>query len=104
MKKFINGTDMYQTITSGIDLYSKETETYVFVYNNKGSIDVYNGITVEKAEELNKKMQEAEEGYWGALLGPGGSIYDSAEYKKDYPYTVFYLHPSTAFHGLNPPQ
>lgn len=86
MKKFINGTDMYQTITSDIDLYSKETETYVFAYNDHGSIAVYSGITIEQAAELNKKMQETGEGYWGALLGPGGYIYDSADYKKEYPY------------------
>lgn len=75
---FNSGQKMYDFIESGGDLYSPSIETYVFVYNEEGSICVYTGIDSEYAKELDSGDE-----YWGAYLGwRGSAIYDTTEYKK----------------------
>lgn len=61
------------------DLYNPDLETYVFVYNEVGSICEYS-IDKEEAEELARKCKETGEEYWGAMLGPGGNIFDDESY------------------------
>ncbi len=69
--------EMLKRIQSGTDLYNPEKKLYVFCYNEEGSICVYH-IDNDRAAELAKEAKEAGE-YWGALLGPGGAIYDDPE-------------------------
>ena len=77
--KFDNAEDMLYTITGGTDLYCEDTETYVFLYNNEGSICVYRGIDKDEADKL-EELAVADEEYWGAYLGAGGDIIDSDRY------------------------
>ena len=69
---------MLSALHEGTDLYSPSRNTYVFIYNEKGSIAVYTSITQEIADDLR-----SQEGYWGGNLGPGGNIYDSEEYFEE---------------------
>lgn len=79
--KFKSVKEMLDIIQSGIDLYNIETEQYVFLYNEKGAVAVYN-IANDEAEELDRNAKENDE-YWGAYLGTGGRIYDEPlEYCK----------------------
>lgn len=70
---FTSPEEMYEALQT-TDLYSREKEQYVFLYNNDGAIAVY-PITVEEAEKLASLSAETDE-YWGAFLGIGGDIYD----------------------------
>ena len=76
---FINGKDMLTHIIAGHDLYNKEKEIYVFVYNSADSICYY-FISNEEAEELKKKAEDSDE-LWSAFLGVGGWIVDDPEYE-----------------------
>ena len=73
--KFASPEQLLGYIQSGRDLYSPSEKTYVFVYNQDGSICTYDNISEEKASIL---MEQDE--YWGAYLGCGGGIYDTEEY------------------------
>jgi len=70
---------MLSLITSGVDLYCEDTETYVFLYNEEESICVYYGIDKEQADELEAEALANDE-YWAAYLGWGGHIIDSDEW------------------------
>lgn len=72
--KFNSAQEMLDVIKKGTDLYNPNTNTYVFVYSDAGSIAYYR-IDNEEAKELERKAREADE-YWGAFLGPGGWIVD----------------------------
>ena len=77
--RFNNGREMLDLLEKDIDLYSPEAETYVFRYNEAGSIAYYS-LDKNEARELAVKAKEDGE-YWGGLLGPGGYIVDSEEYE-----------------------
>lgn len=79
--KFNSATEMLDYIKEGNDLYNPVLETYVFLYNDCGSIAIYS-ITVEHANILSKKAADID-GFWGGCLGPGGYIYDDPSY-EDY--------------------
>ena len=77
--RFANGSEMLKE-TEWKDLYNPVTQQYVFGYNGCGSIAVYY-ITNEEAEKL--KQETTDTGfYWGAILGPGGRIYDDPSYER----------------------
>ena len=79
--KFTTAQEMLEFIQDGNDLWSQSAETYVFVYNDAGSICIYS-INKEKAKQLASDAKKYDE-YWGAFLGIGGSIYDDPSY-EDY--------------------
>lgn len=56
------------------DLYNLKTGEYVFQYNDKRAIAVYQ-LSEEAVIELDTTSSLNGE-YWGAMLGPGGRIYD----------------------------
>lgn len=74
--KFSSANDMLEKIKVN-DYYNYITEEYVFTYNDRDSIAVYN-IDKDEAKKLSKQAKENDE-YWGAFLGPGGYIYDEPE-------------------------
>lgn len=80
---FTSAEDMLNEIAVN-DLYNPKTGDYVFLYNETGSIAVYN-LSNETAEEI---ARSAGEECWSAFLGPGGTIYgDTSNYewcKKHY--------------------
>ena len=79
---FSNGKEMLDVIIHDcLDLYNSETEQYVFVYSDCGSICEYS-ISNEHAEQL-RKLKEEDGEYWGAHLGIGGYIYDDPSH-EDY--------------------
>lgn len=71
--KFSSANDMFEKIKVN-DYYNHITEEYVFTYNDRDSIAVYN-IDKDEAKKLSKQAKENDE-YWGAFLGSGGYIYD----------------------------
>ena len=71
--KFSSANDMLEKLKAN-DYYNHITEEYVFTYNDRDSIAVYN-IDKDEAKKLSKQAKENDE-YWGAFLGPGGYIYD----------------------------
>jgi hypothetical protein len=73
---FKSGSEMLEALKTN-DLYNTETGEYVFSYNEAGAVCVY-VLNKSEAKEIAKKSQEDDE-YWGAYLGPGGSIYDPEE-------------------------
>lgn len=82
--KFKSASDMKSTLDKK-DLYNPNTETYVFLYNEAGSIAVYEDISLDEALQLEKDAKAINE-YWAAFLGPGGEIYDDVShplYNKD---------------------
>lgn len=74
--RFINASEMLTDIQSGSDLYNLETGDYVFGYSGSGAIAVYN-LTINYATWLARETERLGEEYWGALLGPGGRIYEN---------------------------
>jgi hypothetical protein len=76
---FESAKQMLETLDC-MDLYNTETENYVFLYNECGSICVYQ-IEKEMAIELDKKSREADGEQWSAFLGTGGSIYDDPRHE-----------------------
>lgn len=76
---FENGKEMLELIQSGIDLYHEGSDTYVFVYNDYGSICTYD-IGSVKAYELSKQ-KKADGECWSAHLGWGGCIYDDPSHE-----------------------
>lgn len=79
--KFSNGAEMLDAIVGKqMDLYCLEKETYVFSYNGFASIAVYDWIDESELDELIQFQQETYGEYWGAILGPGGKIYDDDNY------------------------
>lgn len=78
--KFASAKEMLDYINDNHDLYSPTAETYVFNYNDVGSICTYS-IDAEEATELAKEVaKNPDELYWGALLGPGGEIWDDTKH------------------------
>ena len=101
--KFENGSQMYDYIRSGKDLYSKSQGIYAFVYNDAGAICIYT-LCPEDVIQLIADSKEYEE-YWGAFLGWKGSAildegkYDDDEhrYSSDWEMRKLYLQPSLDF-------
>ena len=78
--KFNSAQEMLDVIVKEEnDLYNPNTETYVFVYSDCGSICYYS-IDKEHAKKLAKLKEETGE-YWGAFLGPGGWIVDDPSHE-----------------------
>ena len=71
--KFTSEEELLDCVRTGVDLYSPSLELYMFLYNDDGAICTYS-IAHDHALELSQKDE-----YWGAYLGPGGSIYDDPE-------------------------
>ena len=71
--KFTSEEELLDCIRTGVDLYSPSLELYMFLYNDAGAVCTYS-IAHDHALELVQKDE-----YWGAYLGPGGSIYDDPE-------------------------
>ena len=83
MFHFLSGEEMLEVLNK-VDLYNPETGSYVFLYNECGSICQYD-IDRDEAGELC--IEQSENGdYWCAFLGVGGNIYDdpSCECYEDY--------------------
>ncbi len=76
---FTSAKDMLARVQKE-DFYNMVTEEYVFGYNDAGSIAVYN-IGYDEARELQKKVEESDEEYWGAFLGAGGRIWDDESHE-----------------------
>lgn len=72
--KFETAEQMLDYINSNHDLYSRKAETYIFNYNEAGSVCIYS-IDENEASQLAKKANDTKE-YWAAFLGMGGRIYD----------------------------
>ena len=77
--RFKSGEEMLTIIQEGIDLYNKEKEIYVFVYNVEGSICYYN-INNKEAEKLKQQSKECCDG-WAAFLGFGGWVVDDPSHE-----------------------
>lgn len=72
--KFGTAQEMLDTVQCGNDLFCPKDGLYVFEYNDEGAICSYRTSLWEamKIQDLAKEGGD----YWGAFLGPGGSIYD----------------------------
>jgi phytoene dehydrogenase-like protein len=90
--EFQDGKEMYEYLKHH-DLYDKESEVYVFLYNEDGALCTYD-VTMEEACSLAEKSAEDDGQYWGAYLGPGGTVLDNTEYE---PEQELYLQPSYDF-------
>lgn len=77
--KFRTPEEMLFFINTGNDLYSAQAETYIFSYNDVGSVCTYD-ISPSEAKDLDAKAKEVGE-YWSALLGVGGSIWDDPSHE-----------------------
>ena len=77
--QFESADKMMETLHHYGALYNIDTDDYVFIYNDCGSIAVYD-IEPTEAIDLQRQGWEAGE-YWGAFLGVGGWIYDDESYK-----------------------
>ena len=73
--KFGTAEEMMGTLQC-CDLYSPELEKYVFLYNDRGALCVYD-IGLSEAKELDRMCRESGEESWSGMLGPGGNIYDA---------------------------
>ncbi len=72
--RFASAKEMFEYLQDVGDLYSPDERIYVFNYSESGALAVYR-ICELRAKELSRDSKKADE-YWGAFLGPGGSIYD----------------------------
>lgn len=77
--RFKTPEQMLGYINDNHDLYSRKAETYIFNYNEAGSVCSYH-IDEEKAKELSIKAK-ADGEYWGAFLGTGGEIWDDPSHE-----------------------
>lgn len=77
--RFDTPEQMLEFINAGHDLYSEKAEVYVFSYNEAGSICTYN-LDPKEAADLAQEANDVGE-YWGALLGPGGQIWDDPSHE-----------------------
>lgn len=75
--EFETPKDMLAFLRSG-DLYNPQTGTYVFSYNDRGSICEYNldEEEVHNVIETKYNIYDDDEQYWGGFLPGGGAIYD----------------------------
>ena len=71
--RFKNEKEMIEHVRKESDIYSPSLELYAFLYSDKGAICTYS-VAHDHALKLSQ-----EDEYWGAYLGPGGSIYDNPE-------------------------
>ena len=72
--KFLNSEDMLNYIHIAGDVYDVDEEKYLFEYNDKGAIAVYN-LAKDRFEKLVKEARKTNS-FISSLLGAGGSIYD----------------------------
>lgn len=72
--RLASAKEMFEYLQDVGDLYSPDERIYVFNYSESGALAVYR-ICELRAKELSRDSKKADE-YWGAFLGPGGSIYD----------------------------
>lgn len=77
---FNSGQEMLDMLINSCDLYSEETSTYVFVYNDCGSIAYY-GLDKDDMDRLKAEAKEVGECVSG-LLGVGGHIIDDPSYDE----------------------
>lgn len=77
--RFSSGEEMLDTLRTA-ELYNPLLEAYVFSYNESESIAVYE-IDGQEANRLSEEIAKTGESYWGALLGPGGYIYDDPSHE-----------------------
>ena len=77
--KFKNGKEMLDFIQAGNDIYNREKELYIFVYNENGALCYYY-ISNKQADALKDISEELGDS-WSALLGAGGKIVEGK--KKD---------------------
>ena len=101
-KKFKNGTEMYEYLCTGRDLYSKRCGIYAFEYNDAHAICIYHLQPDEIAKLIEKSNETGE--YWGAHLGCGGNILEEPNYNdeehryhKEEAIRNLYLGPSLEF-------
>lgn len=98
--KFNSGKEMYELITSGVDLYNKNDGVYVFLYNDADALCCYY-LDEDEAKSIASDANNANE-YWGAFLGVGGYIlddtdYDCFRYSNNEDERYLYLSPSFEF-------
>ena len=84
--RFASAIEMFTYLRDVGDLYSPDECIYVFNYSESGALAVY-GICELKAKELSRDSKKADE-YWGAFLGPGGSVYDVPDEQCDVDYAM----------------
>lgn len=77
--RFNTAEEMLAFINSNHDLYSRKAETYVFSYNECGSICTYE-IDQDEATYLSEQCVCQNE-YWSTWLGPGGRIWDDPSHE-----------------------
>lgn len=78
--KFNTPEQMLEYINAGHELYSRKAETYVFPYNEAGSISTYS-IDPEEANVVSNRVKSEDEEHWSAFLGVGGSIWDDPSHE-----------------------
>lgn len=98
--KFNNGSEMYDYLCSGRDLYSKRFGIYAFEYNDASALCIYY-LHPENVAKLVTETEGSDE-YWGGFLGLGGCIlddpdYDEYRYSDDEEKRNMYLKPSIDF-------
>lgn len=90
-KTFNTWESMYKYLESGKDLYNPDLKTYVFCYNDKGALCIYN-MDADTYEILKVEAKQKKERI-SSLLGAGGYIledddsfddasFDENDYKK----------------------
>ena len=78
--KFNSALEMLEFIQAGNSLWSPSEETYVFLYNNVGSICTYH-VNQFMAKVLTRLSKDSDS-FWESFLGIGGVIYDDPSYEN----------------------
>ena len=63
------------------ELYSPEAGMYIYADNEGLDNLVVYYLSMDEAKELSLASCDGE--YWGAILGPGGRVYDDPDWKYD---------------------
>ena len=79
--KFKDAKEMLWYIQRGNDIWSPDLNYYVSVYNDLGSIIVFN-IDACRASELSKKTKGTDN-YWLEFIDDTGYIYDVKEWYEE---------------------
>mgnify|MGYP003405065835 CR=1 FL=1 len=70
---------MLDYVNDNHDLYSPAAETYIFSYNEVGSVATYQ-IDENEAQKLAKEAESSGD-YWSSFLGTGGTIWDDPSHE-----------------------
>lgn len=70
--KFKTPQQMLDYVNDNHDLYSPAAETYIFSYNEVGSVATYQ-IDENEAQKLAQEAESSGD-YWSSFLGTGGTI------------------------------